>query len=228
VLHLAARYPGAFFTDAEVLRRCCTDTWPSSGGGESASCSTRDLDEGVEAVSVEDVGLACELADRYGSRLAARDLLHVMLRTGAAKAVTADKDFDELSSSGLVVSTRRTSGYGAARPRVEPGPQRHAKLPARVALPVLREEVMIRVGDGELLLSVSSRSRDISSGCIIGLSFALLKGERGGLARLYTRTRRFWWANPSLRVRAFGRVHTRLLAAGWTEEQVLDNYLRLP
>jgi len=53
-------------------------------------------------VSVEDVGLACELADRYGSRLAARDLLHaaIMLRTGAAKAVTADKD-DELSSSGI-------------------------------------------------------------------------------------------------------------------------------
>jgi len=29
------------------FRRCCTDTWPSSGGGESASCSTRDLDEGA-------------------------------------------------------------------------------------------------------------------------------------------------------------------------------------
>jgi len=60
------------------------------------------LMRGVWAVSVEDVGLACELADRYGSRLAARDLLRaVMLRTGAAKAVTADKDFDELSSGGI-------------------------------------------------------------------------------------------------------------------------------
>lgn len=106
VLHLAARYPGAFFTDAEVLqemlhRYLALKRWP---GGKRVVLDFATLMRGrVEAVSVEDVGLACELADRYGSRLAARDLLHaaVMLRTGAAKAITADKDFDELSSSGI-------------------------------------------------------------------------------------------------------------------------------
>lgn len=107
VLRLAARYPEAFFTDAEVLqemlhRYLALKRWPE---GKHVVLDFATLMRGrVEPVVVEDVELACELAGRYGFRLAARDLLHaaVMLRTGAAKVVTADKDFDELASGEIV------------------------------------------------------------------------------------------------------------------------------
>lgn len=106
VLRLAARRPGAFFTDAEVLqellhRYLSLGRWPE---GKRVVLDFATLMRGcVEPVLVEDAVLACELADRYGSRLAARDLLHaaVMLRTGSTKVVTADRDFDGLAAMGI-------------------------------------------------------------------------------------------------------------------------------
>lgn len=104
VLRLVARHPEVFFTDAEVLqemlhRYLAIKRWPE---GKRVVLDFATLMRGrVEAVTVEDVELACELADRNGFRLAARDLLHaaVMRRIGATKVVTADKDFDELTSN---------------------------------------------------------------------------------------------------------------------------------
>jgi predicted nucleic acid-binding protein len=119
VLRLAARNPGAFFTDAEVLqellhRYLALKRWPE---GKRVVLDFAALMEGsVEPVLAEDVVLACALADRHGAgsrrsagRLAARDLLHaaVVLRLaegsaeGAGRIVSADGDFDELAGSGI-------------------------------------------------------------------------------------------------------------------------------
>lgn len=106
VLRLAARHPEAFSTDAEVLqemlhRYLSLKRWPE---GKRVVLDLAAMMRGcVVPVIAEDAVLACELADRYGSRLAARDLLHaaVMLRTGSAKIVTADKDFDQLAPRGI-------------------------------------------------------------------------------------------------------------------------------
>lgn len=110
VLALAARYPDFFFTDAEVLqemlhRYLALKRLPEGVRAvQDFAVVTRGS---VEGVLVEDVLLACELANRYakgpGSGLAARDLLHaaVMLRCSSSKIVTADKDFDELAGEGI-------------------------------------------------------------------------------------------------------------------------------
>lgn len=112
VLRLAARHPGSFFTDAEVLqemlhRYLALRRWPE---GERVVLDFAALTAGsVEPVLGEDAVRACDLADRHaarpGARLAARDLLHaaVMLRAGGdtAKIVTADSDFDELAAEGI-------------------------------------------------------------------------------------------------------------------------------
>ena len=112
VLRLSARYPGSFFTDAEVLqemihRYLSLRRWPE---GKRVVLDFAALMAGaVEPVTAGDMILACELADRYaarpGARLAARDLLHaaVMLRAedDAAKIVSADRDFDELAAEGI-------------------------------------------------------------------------------------------------------------------------------
>ena len=112
VLRLSARYPGSFFTDAEVLqemlhRYLSLRRWPE---GKRVVLDFAALMYGsVEPVTAGDMVLACELADRYaarpGARLAARDLLHaaVMLRAedDAAKIVSADGDFDELATEGI-------------------------------------------------------------------------------------------------------------------------------
>lgn len=112
VLLLAARHPRSFFTDAEVLqemlhRYLSLRRWPA---GKQIVLDFAALTAGsVEPVAAGDVVHACELADRHGAgpgaRLAARDLLHaaVVLRTEghAAKIVTADGDFDELTAEGI-------------------------------------------------------------------------------------------------------------------------------
>ena len=112
VLRLSARYPGSFFTDAEVLqemlhRYLSLRRWPE---GKRVVLDFAALMYGsVEPVTAGDMVRACDLADRYatrsGARLAARDLLHaaVMLRAedNAAKIVSADRDFDELAVEGI-------------------------------------------------------------------------------------------------------------------------------
>lgn len=112
VLRLSARHPGSFFTDVEVLqemlhRYLCLRRWPE---GKRVVLDFAALMAGsIEPVTVGDMVLACDLADRYaarpGARLAARDLLHaaLMLRAegDAAKIVSADGDFDELAVEGI-------------------------------------------------------------------------------------------------------------------------------
>lgn len=112
VLRLAARHPGSFFTDAEVLqemlhRYLSLRRWPE---GKRVVLDFAALTAGsVESVLGEDAVRACDMADRHaarpGARLAARDLLHtaVMLRAGdeTVKIVTADGDFDELAAEGI-------------------------------------------------------------------------------------------------------------------------------
>lgn len=111
VLHLAARHPRAFFTDAEVLqemlhRYLSIRRWPE---GKRVVLDFAALMSGsIEPVTAGDAVRACGLADKYaagpGARLAARDLLHaaVILRTEdlPARIVTADGDFDELAAEG--------------------------------------------------------------------------------------------------------------------------------
>jgi len=112
VLRLSARYPGSFFSDAEVLqemlhRYLSLRRWPE---GKRVVLDFAALMAGsVEPVTAEDMVRACDLADRYAARpttrLAARDLLHaaVMLRAEgeAAKIVSADRGFDELAGEGI-------------------------------------------------------------------------------------------------------------------------------
>lgn len=110
VLRLAARNPGAFFTDAEVLqemmhRYLALKRWPE---GRRVVLEFAAVMRGfVEAVTDTDVVRACELADKYatapGSGLAARDVLHVavMLRKDSTRIVSADRDFDELADEGI-------------------------------------------------------------------------------------------------------------------------------
>jgi uncharacterized protein len=112
VLRMSARNPRSFFTDAEVLREMlhlylALQRWPE--GRQVVLDFAALLTGSVEPVFAEDVVRACDLADRYaarpGARLPARDLLHaaVMLRAegDAAKIVSADGDFDELSVEGI-------------------------------------------------------------------------------------------------------------------------------
>jgi uncharacterized protein len=112
VLRLAARHPRSFFTNAEVLqemlhRYLALRRWPE---GKRVVLDFAALMAGsIDPVTTEDVVWACDLADRYaarsGARLAARDLLHaaVMLRAegDAAKIVSADGDFYELTAEGI-------------------------------------------------------------------------------------------------------------------------------
>jgi len=112
VLHLAARHPRSFFTDAEVLqemlhRYLALRRWPE---GKRVVLDFAALMTGsVEPVTAEDAVRACDLADQYaarsGAQLAARDLLHaaVILRAEGdeAKIVSADGDFDELAAEGI-------------------------------------------------------------------------------------------------------------------------------
>lgn len=117
VLRLAARYPSAFCTDAEVLqemlhRYLSLGRWPE---GKTVVVDFETVMRGsVEVVRAEDVLAACEIVNRLvegrgaakpgsGFRLAARDLLHVavMQRTGTSRIVSADKDFDELTLEGV-------------------------------------------------------------------------------------------------------------------------------
>lgn len=110
IVELAARNPGTFFTNAEVLQEMlhyylALKRFPE---GKQAVLNFSTVMRGsVEAVVAEDVEHASELADRYatrpGSGLAARDVLHaaVMLRRSSTRIVTADKDFDELVDEGI-------------------------------------------------------------------------------------------------------------------------------
>ncbi len=108
ILRILALNPRSFFTDAEVLQEMLhryrsIKRWPE---GKRAVLDLAALMHGsVEPVLAEDIVLACDLADRHGARLAARDLLHaaVILRTEEtpARIVTADRDFDDLATEGI-------------------------------------------------------------------------------------------------------------------------------
>lgn len=108
ILRLLALNPRYFFTDAEVLQEMfhryrSIRRWPE---GKRAVLDLAALMHGsVEPVLAEDIVLACDLADRHGAGLAARDLLHaaVILRTEEtpARIVTADRDFDDLATEGI-------------------------------------------------------------------------------------------------------------------------------
>lgn len=119
ILRLASEYPGTFFTDAEVLqemlhRYLSLRRWPE--GARVIMDFATVMRDSVETVRVGDVLLATELVDRLlgtdspkaralgeGFRFPARDLLHVavMMRKGASRIVSADKDFDELGDQGI-------------------------------------------------------------------------------------------------------------------------------
>ena len=108
LLRLVAYHPGAFFTDAEVLqemlhRYLALRRWPK--GKQAVLDFATLMDGSVEPVVAEDVVLACELADRHGKRLAARDLLHaavaMRVEDASVRVVTADRDFDDLSGEGI-------------------------------------------------------------------------------------------------------------------------------
>jgi predicted nucleic acid-binding protein len=128
IVGLAARYPHAFFTNAEVLQEMM-HRYLSSGRfatGKQAIVDFSVVMRGaVEAVTATDVERALELAGEYatqpGSGLAARDVLHaaVMLRIGARKIVSADRDFDELEAEGIerldpAAVEQWSAGLGAA------------------------------------------------------------------------------------------------------------------
>lgn len=110
IVRLAARYPGSFFTNAEVLQEMMhryLATGRFAEGRQAVLDFSVVMRGSIEAVTVQDIERACGLADRYatrlGSGLAARDVLHaaVMLRVGSSKIVTADTDFDELREEGI-------------------------------------------------------------------------------------------------------------------------------
>lgn len=122
VLELASRYTGAFYADAEVLqemlhRYLSLRRWPE--GKQIIGDFETVMRGSEEDVRAGDVVLASELVDRLlGSdsadspssapstdfRLATRDFLHaaVMMHTGSSRIVSADKDFDELKSEGII------------------------------------------------------------------------------------------------------------------------------
>ena len=108
ILRIVALNPRSFFTDAEVLQEMLhryrsIRRWPEGKGVVLDLAAL--MDGSIEPVLAEDVVLACELADPHDARLAARDLLHaaVILRTEETPAsiVTADRDFDDLSTEGI-------------------------------------------------------------------------------------------------------------------------------
>lgn len=100
VLTLVAEYPEAFITDVEVVqellhRYTALRLWDA---GRAVVAQFLVLMEGrVEAVLVDDVRRAAELADEHRD-VAARDLLHaaVMRRLGADAIVSTEKDFDRI------------------------------------------------------------------------------------------------------------------------------------
>jgi hypothetical protein len=100
VLLLAAEYPQAFVTDAEVLqellhRYLALRLWPQ---GREAFRRFSELMQGrVESVQAADVERAASLADTH-SELSGRDLLHVsvMQRLGLRRIISADTGFDKL------------------------------------------------------------------------------------------------------------------------------------
>ena len=109
---MAAHHPGSFFTDAEVLqemlhRYLALRRWPE--GKRVVLDFAALMASSIEPVTAGDVIRACDLADQHaartGARLAARDLLHAAVMTraegDAAKIVSADGDFDELTAEGI-------------------------------------------------------------------------------------------------------------------------------
>lgn len=100
VLLLAADYPQAFVTDAEVLqellhRYLSLRLWPQ--GREAFRRFSELMQERIEAVQAKDIQAAAALADAH-QELSARDLLHVavMRRLGLRRIISADTGFDRL------------------------------------------------------------------------------------------------------------------------------------
>lgn len=100
ILLLAAQYPQAFVTDAEILqellhRYLALRLW--SQGRVAFRHFAELMRERVEAVQGVDVERAAELADS-DPELSARDLLHVavMERLQVNRIISADKGFDRL------------------------------------------------------------------------------------------------------------------------------------
>ena len=100
VLDLVADNSDLFVTDAEVLqelvrRYLALNIWAQGQGVFSRFAVL--MQHCIESVHAEDVVRAASLASEY-QRLSARDLLHlaVMLRIGADRIITADRDFDSV------------------------------------------------------------------------------------------------------------------------------------
>jgi predicted nucleic acid-binding protein len=102
VLGLAAEYPGAFVTSAEVFQELLHHflslrQW--QGRGHAAFKDFAELmADRIESIDASDVFAAAALAAQH-PRLGARDLLHlaVMNRLGITRIVSADRGFDRVA-----------------------------------------------------------------------------------------------------------------------------------
>jgi len=100
LLLLAAEYPQAFVTDAEVLqellhRYLALRLWPQ--GRDAFQWFSVLMQNRIESIRATDVEHAADLADAY-PELGGRDLLHtaVMQRLGVCRIVSADRGFDRI------------------------------------------------------------------------------------------------------------------------------------
>jgi predicted nucleic acid-binding protein len=102
ILVLAAQYPQAFLTDAEVLQEIL-HRYLSVRLWEQGRQVLRDfvdlMGNRVQAVMARDVEYAARLADEVAG-LSARDFVHaaVIARLGVRQIITADRGFDRLSA----------------------------------------------------------------------------------------------------------------------------------
>lgn len=98
VLRLSSRFPGTFFTDAEVFqellhRYLSLRRWTE--GREVLAAFSDLMRDRVAAVTIADLESAAESASAHPGA-DARDLLHVavMTRLGSSSIVSADRHFD--------------------------------------------------------------------------------------------------------------------------------------
>lgn len=107
VLSRALRHPDHFFTSAEVLQEIL-HRYLSLGRLEDGRGILRRFAKlmggRIEPIYGEDIERAASLAENYAPPLSARDLLDVavVLRVGADRVVSADGDFDIVSTEGIV------------------------------------------------------------------------------------------------------------------------------
>ena len=100
ILRIVALHPRLFFTDSEVMQEIL-HRYRSSGrwvlGRDIFQSFAETMHDRVEPVFLEDVELACDLADGH-PEASSRDLVHaaVMKRLRIDRIVSADTDFDKL------------------------------------------------------------------------------------------------------------------------------------